>query len=311
MNSKNGRNKNYSVIIVSDATSSSKEFVVSGRFLRQAVFAVGFLLLFFGFIIFHYLTISLDKQKMKWLERDNVVKEQKIARLSATIDGLNQRLKNMEIFKEKIMVATGLKSPLALTEVGNGGPVGEAAPGTPIAAGGTLRTQAIPVVPSNQTGTMVKDATQLEATLKSVEQSVIQNKVRIAATPSIWPVAKKGLITDTFGARVHPFTGKWEMHNGIDIATQLGNKIIAPADGVVILAEYSEFYGNMIVIDHGYGYTSRYGHLSQFLVREGQKVRRTDPIGLVGSTGRSTAPHLHYEVRYFDKPLNPWNYILD
>ncbi len=310
MNSANGRNKNYSVIIVSDATSSSKEFVVSGRLLRRGVLAVGLLLLFFGFIIFHYLTITLDKQKMKRLEKDNAVKELRIGELAHTIDGLNQRLKNMELFKDKIMIATGLKSPLALTEVGNGGPVGEAA-GAPIAAGNPLPAQVPFPLADRGAKEMVRSASQLESTLKSVEQSVIQNKARIAATPSIWPVLKKGLITDTFGSRIHPFTGKWEVHNGIDIATQLGNRIIAPADGVVIVAEYSDFYGNMVVLDHGYGYTSRYGHLSQFLVREGQKVRRNDPLGLVGSTGRSTAPHLHYEVRYFDKPLNPWNYILD
>ncbi|MBU4403978.1 MAG: M23 family metallopeptidase, partial [Acidobacteria bacterium] len=97
----------------------------------------------------------------------------------------------------------------------------------------------------------------------------------------------------------------------IDIATQLGNKVIAPADGVVLVAEPKEYYGKMIIIDHGFGYVTRYGHLSGFNVREGQRVNRYDVIGSVGTTGRSNGPHLHYEVRYFDKPMNPADFILD
>ena len=114
-----------------------------------------------------------------------------------------------------------------------------------------------------------------------------------------------------FGNRVHPFTGRYEFHNAIDIATQLGNKVIAPADGVVLVAETRDYYGKMIIIDHGFGYVTRYGHLSGFNVREGQRVQRYDVIGYVGTTGRSNGPHLHYEVRYFEKPMNPADFILD
>ncbi len=305
------KRRNFSVIIVSDATSSNKEFSVSSKLVRNAVLAFSFLVIFFGFIIFHYLTMTLDKQKMKSLEFETKDKRQKISELSSTIAVLNERLKKMEIYKERIMVATGLTSPLALKEVGSGGPdVGNtgsdfsSAPGVLQPPPSLLQKNMIP-----QTADIRDKAQKIEDSLKSMEKFVNQQKLQLAATPAIWPT--RGLISGVFGNRIHPFTGRYEFHNAIDIATQLGNKIIAPADGVVLVAESREYYGKMIMIDHGFGYVTRYGHLSGFNVREGQRVRRYDVIGYVGTTGRSNGPHLHYEVRYFDKPMNPANFILD
>jgi len=299
--------KKYSVIIVSDATSSNKEFVISSKLIRNTIAAFLSLLVFFGFIIFHYLNLTLDKQKMKRLEYENRQKQSQIKTLSATIENLDQRLKNMEIYKDKIMVATGLTSPLALTEVGSGGPGGSE----------NFGTQTIPSPPLSQSQANILDraksinenAKKVEDSLKSVESFINKQKLQLASTPAIWPT--RGYITNVFGNRIHPFTGKWEFHFGIDIATQLGNKIIAPADGTVLVADQRDFYGNMIIIDHNFGFTTRYGHMASFNIREGQRVKRGDVIGFVGTTGRSTAPHLHYEVRYLDKPINPYHYILD
>lgn len=303
--------RNYSVIIVSDATASNKEFTVSSKLVKNAVLAFSLLLIFFGFIIFHYLTMTLDKQKMKRLEFDAKDKQQKISELSSTIEDLNKRLKNMEIYKERIMVATGLTSPLALKEVGSGGPeFGNAGsnfsstPGVLPAPQSLLQKDMAP-----KTADIRDKAQKIEDSLKSVEKFVNQQKLQLAATPVIWPT--RGYISGVFGNRVHPFTGRYEFHYAIDIATQLGNKVIAPADGVVLVAEPKEYYGKMIIIDHGFGYVTRYGHLSGFNVREGQRVHRYDVIGSVGTTGRSNGPHLHYEVRYFDKPMNPADFILD
>ena len=303
--------RNFSVIIVSDATSSNKEFTVSSKLVKNAVLAFSFLVIFFGFIIFHYLTMTLDKQKMKRLEFEAKDKRQKISELSSTITVLSERLKKMEIYKERIMVATGLTSPLALKEVGSGGPdIGNAGSDFSSAAGVVPSPQSLlqnNMIP--QTADIRDKAQKIEDSLKSMEKFVNQQKLQLAATPAIWPT--RGLISGVFGNRVHPFTGRYEFHNAIDIATQLGNKIIAPADGVVLVAEPREYYGNMIMIDHGFGYITRYGHLSGFNVRESQRVKRYDVIGYVGTSGRSNGPHLHYEVRYFDKPLDPHDFILD
>jgi murein DD-endopeptidase MepM/ murein hydrolase activator NlpD len=304
------KQRNYSVIIVSDATSSNKEFTVSSKLIKNAVLGFSFLVFFFGFILFHYLTMTLDKQKMQRLETDAKEKQQKIGEMSSTIEVLNDRLKKMEIYKERIMVATGLTSPLALREVGSGGPdaslpVGGDIQGSPALVPGTpLRSDILPA-----TATIRDKAQKIEDSLKTVEKYVNQQKLQLAATPAIWPT--RGLLSGVFGNRIHPFTGRYEFHNAVDIATQLGNKVIAPADGIVLVAETRDYYGKLIIIDHGFGYVTRYGHLSGYNVREGQRVKRFDVIGYVGTSGRSNGPHLHYEVRYFEKPVNPMDFILD
>ena len=304
--------QNYSVIIVSDAKSTNKEFAVSAKFIKTAITAVSFLVVFFGFIIFHYLTMTLDKQKMKRLESENKDKQHKISALTSTIDDLNLRLKNMETYKERIMVATGLTSPLALREVGSGGPEFDTRPGSDFSmAQKTLPVEnmALPQNLLSKTNAIKENARQIEDSLKSVESMVNQQRLQLAATPVIWPT--RGYLSGVFGNRIHPFTGRLEFHYGLDIATQLGNKIVATADGMVLVAERREYIGNVIIIDHGFGYVTHYGHLSGFKVREGQRVKRYDVIGYVGTSGRSSGPHLHYEVRYFDKPMNPADFILD
>lgn len=305
-------NQNYSVIIVSDAKSTNKEFTVSAKFIKNAIMAFSFLVVFFGFIIFHYLTMTLDKQKMKRLELETRDKQQKISILSSTITDLNQKLKSMEIYKERIMVATGLTSPLALKEVGSGGPEFNYQPANDFSISQkTLPNDNLALQQNllSRTKAIKENAKQIENSLKSVESMVNQQRLQLAATPVIWPT--RGYLSGFFGNRIHPFTGRLGFHYGLDIATQLGNKVVASADGVVLVAERRENIGNVIIIDHGFGYVTNYGHLSGFNVREGQRIRRYDVIGYVGTSGRSSGPHLHYEVRYFNKPMNPADFILD
>ena len=118
-----------------------------------------------------------------------------------------------------------------------------------------------------------------------------------------------GWFSDGFGWRKDPRTGKRQFHRGIDIVADAGTPIVAPADGLVSRATRVADYGKMIDLSHGFGYATRYGHLSEILVRPGQRVRRGDVIGRVGSTGRSTGPHLHYEVFRDGRRVNPWKYL--
>jgi murein DD-endopeptidase MepM/ murein hydrolase activator NlpD len=127
------------------------------------------------------------------------------------------------------------------------------------------------------------------------------------SVPTQWPL--KGRIGSHYGSRLDPFTGDAEVHAGIDIVSDFGTAIEAPGDGKVIVAQRKSDYGNLVVLQHAYGITTRYGHLSKFNVRVGQTVRRGDIIGWVGLTGRTTAPHLHYEVRLNDRPENPRRYM--
>jgi murein DD-endopeptidase MepM/ murein hydrolase activator NlpD len=152
----------------------------------------------------------------------------------------------------------------------------------------------------------VADLVERSANLEHIYD---ERQVVLASTPSIWPV--RGYLSSRFGNRIDPFTGRKDFHPGIDISTPEGTKVVAPADGVVVAAGRRGAYGNAIIINHGHATTTRYGHLSAFSVKPGQRVRRGDVIGSVGNTGRSNAPHLHYEVWVNDQLQNPIHYILD
>ena len=133
---------------------------------------------------------------------------------------------------------------------------------------------------------------------------------RLSHIPSIQPISELNLkqMASGYGVRVDPVYGTTKFHEGMDFASDIGTPVYATGDGNVTEAEWNSGYGNMITIDHGYNYTTRYAHLSKILVNAGQKVKRGDLIGEVGNTGKSTGPHLHYEVRYDGKPQNPVHY---
>ena len=137
--------------------------------------------------------------------------------------------------------------------------------------------------------------------------SRLDDWARLAKAPTLWPV--EGQITGSFGERIDPFNGEGAFHSGVDISSTYGHPVVAPADGVVTFADNMTGYGRMLVIEHGNGISTRYGHLSGFAVAAGQTVQRGDIIGYVGLSGRSTGPHLHYEVRIHDAPVNPYKYL--
>jgi murein DD-endopeptidase MepM/ murein hydrolase activator NlpD len=139
--------------------------------------------------------------------------------------------------------------------------------------------------------------------LDAVRNGVERRRSLADATPSIWPVA--GWLTSAFGGRRDPFTGDRSFHPGLDISATYGEPVLAPATGTVSVYPKSGNYGNLVVLDHGYGIVTKFGHLSRFAVTNGQQVNRGDTIGYVGSTGRSTSPHLHYEIWVNGTLTNP------
>jgi murein DD-endopeptidase MepM/ murein hydrolase activator NlpD len=147
-------------------------------------------------------------------------------------------------------------------------------------------------------------AALLEENLK-VFEAALRERARV---PSIWPV--EGEATDAFGVRGNPFGGgSSEYHSGQDISAPKGTPVVAPADGTVTHAGWQSGYGNLVTIDHGNGLSTRYGHLSKVEAVVGQEIKRGELVGLVGSTGRSTGPHLHYEVRIHEEPVSPRHYL--
>ncbi len=148
---------------------------------------------------------------------------------------------------------------------------------------------------------------ELENNLTLLEQKAAKRATRIRFTPNIWPL--KGRLASHFGGRLDPFTGDTDVHLGLDIAGPFGSPVHAPADGVVIFAGRKSDYGNLVIIDHGNGITTRMGHLSLIRVKIARTVTKGEIVGNVGMTGRTTGPHLHYEVRVNDRPVNPRSYL--
>jgi murein DD-endopeptidase MepM/ murein hydrolase activator NlpD len=145
------------------------------------------------------------------------------------------------------------------------------------------------------------------SSMSELHDATTRDWVRLAAAPTLWPV--QGRITGSFGERIDPFNGEGAFHRGVDISSEIGTRVIAPADGVVEFSDQMNGYGRTVVIDHGNGISTLYGHLSGFAVSPGQVIHRGDTLGYVGQTGRSTGPHLHYEVRILNTPVNPHKYL--
>ena len=160
------------------------------------------------------------------------------------------------------------------------------------------------------TFSVLKDLLQgLESRLQTVRSNVDKRNSLAAATPSIWPT--HGWLSSSMGNRADPLTGEKDFHPGLDITADKGDPVYATADGKVSSAAMAGNYGNLVVIDHGFGIETRYGHLSAFKVHDGQVVKRGDLLGLVGMTGRTTGAHLHYEVRANGRILNPLQLLLN
>ncbi len=144
--------------------------------------------------------------------------------------------------------------------------------------------------------------------LNALETLLIDKQLQKALTPSGWPV-KGGWVSSNFGMRADPFTGHRSMHRGVDIASPLGSSIHAMGDGVVTFAGEKRGYGNMVEINHGQGYTTRYAHVAEWLVRVGDRISKGQPVAIVGITGRSTGPHLHFEVLRSHRQVDPVGYL--
>ncbi|MFN7994054.1 MAG: peptidoglycan DD-metalloendopeptidase family protein [Bryobacteraceae bacterium] len=202
-------------------------------------------------------------------------------RLQKVVNQTNQQMASLELFASEVSIAYGIKQKL------------EGPPG--IASEGRL----VPTFPES-----VAEYGSLR-NYRGVESS-FSRRWHTNVQPSIWPV--EGRLMGAFGTRTDPFSGEGAMHTGVDISAPTGTPVRTTADGVVSFAGWSSGYGRLIVVDHG-GLETYYAHLSRFTVVEGQEVRRGDQVGAVGSTGRVTAPHLHYEVRDGGIPMNPYHYL--
>jgi murein DD-endopeptidase MepM/ murein hydrolase activator NlpD len=234
---------------------------------------------------------SVSPAEMTRLRHENARLRQVNQTFETSIKSLQSKLTGSEGRTRQLAIMAGLESLGAGADVGIGGgaPLDGAAP--------------------EDLAALHSRAGQMQGALDAIEVKLGERVRWMSSTPTIAPV--RGILTSGFGTRSDPMTHGPGLHQGIDIAAAAGQPVFAAADGLVALAASTSGYGEAVYLAHGFGVTTRYGHLSEIDVRPGQRVHRGDLLGRVGSTGRSTGSHLHYEVRLDGTPVNPLAYILD
>jgi murein DD-endopeptidase MepM/ murein hydrolase activator NlpD len=301
--------KSYTVIVVSDHNAPVKRYHIQKSYLVQL--GVGLVLLAgvaLGATI-HYLHISQDAAENRILRDENLTLRTQLKSVRERIEHIGTTLDRVERFDQKLRAVTMLSDPQRSLAMGPTEPE----PGTTSPATDTqftqLTTTETPNALMGRLDRLSAEATRQEQSLQELQAYFQDQKSLLASTPSIWPA--RGWVTSDFGQRLDPYTADRIMHQGLDIAAPHGKEVFSPSDGTVVYAGLEGGYGNVIVIDHGYGIKTRYGHLSKIVVKAGVKVKRGELIATVGNTGRSTGPHLHYEVRVNGIPQNPRKFILE
>ncbi len=253
-------------------------------------------LLVFSIIAIVYTGTGMARRnEVRNLVRENRSLRKVNDKLSTTISQIQARLDEFEERTKRLALVAGMQtSTPPLDQNGSQGELGRGGP-----------YDRVPDSPAQ----LQLQAAWIGKHLDAVEKAIQSRTRLLSCTPSIAPTM--GVITDGFGPRKDPFTGQRAFHRGLDIAARRGTPVEAPADGIVLFAGHEHGYGRVIRLSHGFGYVTVFGHLSKILVHPGARVHRGEVIGLVGSTGRSTGPHLHYEVHVDGKAVNPLYYILN
>jgi murein DD-endopeptidase MepM/ murein hydrolase activator NlpD len=248
-----------------------------------------------------------DVFELNMLRRDNSTQRSQIQWFAVQINDLKENLSRLNTFDRKLRIIANLQNPAPYNRLSGVG--GSQADEHPLSSIFNKEHDKLVKDMRSDVGLLKEEAKLQEESLHELKEYIQGKKILLAYTPAIWPT--RGWTTSRFGYRVSPFTGLREFHQGLDISTQMGTPIISPADGVVTRVGMQGGYGKMITIDHGFGSKTRYGHISKAMVKVGAKVKRGQMIALVGNTGRSTGPHLHYEIHVNGLPVNPKRYILD
>src|SRR5688572_16251369 len=277
------------------------------------IFVVGGLLS----LLVHYGYVVGQVFEAKKLRDENSHLKDRITVLQTKVDDVDQRLVALKSFDEKLRAMTDLRDderglamgPLKSNPQGGADVPSDIDPfAVPVSGDDPAVDQLREALLDSRIVGLAHEANREMASLSELVDYFSVREVMLKSTPSIAPT--RGLLTSGFGSREDPFTGGYSMHSGLDIATREGSEVAAPASGVVIFAGEKAAYGNTVVIDHGRDITTLFGHLQRMLVKAGEKVERGQHIGNVGNTGRSTGPHLHYEVRINGVPVNPRRYVV-
>jgi murein DD-endopeptidase MepM/ murein hydrolase activator NlpD len=299
--------KKITIVLLPDGTRKVRQVKVP-RFLVVLLFT----LLLSGalglvWVFKDYKNIKTEIPRLAHLEKENKHQKAQLVSLAQKIDRITRRMTELREFDKKLRTMVNLeKSDDSQQLLGVGG--SNTALSSPDSSIEKAHEKLVRLMYRSL------DNLDKEISLETHEKSELldyleSQKSMLLCTPSIWPT--RGWISSGFGYRISPFTNEKEFHRGLDICNRMGAPIIAPSDGVVASVGWDFGYGKTLVIKHGYGLKTKYAHLSKILVRKGEVVKRGQEIGMVGNSGRSTGPHLHYEVHLNGVPVNPLQYILN
>ncbi|MFN2431710.1 MAG: M23 family metallopeptidase [Gemmatimonadota bacterium] len=242
------------------------------------------------------------------LRRENRALVEELDTLERKLGMLDGQMSILLRRNEELRILANLpRIPVEVAAVGVGGPGREETAGLPELAPGDPLARRLEVA-EGDLDVLLRRSKLVSRSMEEAEEIIRGKTERWSATPSIWPIA--GFLSSPFSyARKHPLLGTFRPHYGVDISARAGNKVVATADGLVTFAGWRSGSGNHVAVEHGYGVETTYSHNAQLLVRVGDRVRRGTPVGLVGSTGLSLAPHVHYEVHKNGQPVDPSKYI--
>ncbi|MBI4002626.1 MAG: M23 family metallopeptidase [Nitrospira defluvii] len=328
----------YTIVVFRGSSSKPLRFSFPRKFLRKLLILSAILIVADLLVVSHYVIRTGEVWQLSAFRAEAMGAREQTAAFSSAIDDLKKRLSVMGEVNQRLRVMLGIDTTKPTGDLANGrggddGPMPDGKENvqgaSPSASATEQRQQVSEVRDSAQVGVdfttenteeiaqqvresidaLVREAAQQEEALQSLTQIAEQRSTQWASTPSIWPV--RGWVTSPFGPRVSPFTEKPAWHDGLDIGASPNAPVQAPALGRVVTVAFDSKMGNMVKLDHGYGIETVYGHLAKSLVKEGQRVKRGDVVALVGSTGLSTGPHLHYMVKKNGQSLDPTKFILD
>lgn len=324
----------YTVVIFRGSTAKPLRFSFPRKFVRKLLIVGCCLIIADLLVLSHYVIRTGEVWELAAFRTEAMSAREQTAAFSTAIDDLKKRIMTMKEVNQRLRVMLGIEVPKTGDMVnGRGGeevplPEGSSMPPGQLPAGHKQGAEwshesssvsathdasrdDLGVVVSVKEGLewLSNEATTQERILSELSQAAEQRSSRWAATPSIWPV--KGWVTSGFGPRISPFTEKPAWHDGLDIGAAPNAPVQAPAQGRVTATGFDPKLGNLVRLDHGFGIETLYGHLAKALVKEGQRVNRGDVVGLVGSSGLATGPHLHYMVKVHGQALDPNKYILE
>mgnify|MGYP003503320585 FL=1 len=299
--------EHFNILIFGHKTSKTRHLKIRKKTVKISFYLIGFALLSTTFFFCDYIQVKKKAFELGRLRQETQNQRSQIQFFSARIEDLEKQLSKLKEFDKKIRIIANLERGQETTpSMGMGGP-------SPSDIRDKLKKEKDDAGLVQQMKSDVErlqsEAMSREDSLSELEKLLQVKREMLAHTPSVWPV--QGWVTSGFGYRTNPFTGLTQMHEGLDISNRMGTPVIAPSNGIVSDVGNDNAVGKVIVIFHGFGMTSRYGHLSKVLVKTGQRVKRGDKIAEVGMTGKTTGPHLHYEVKINGIPINPARYILN